>query len=324
MKVALAAADAVPVPTLNWTACPAAPEGSASTDGFLCSTAVVPMDYSRPGNGTFTLALIKYPARDAANRIGTVFCNPGGPSDSGTQFLPASISGFPERVRDRFDIISWDPRGMGGRTTPVVQCFDNEADENTYLNDNLQNLAVSHAELVADAAARKTLNTACIAENGDLLSHVSTADNARDLDLLRQAVGEKMMNYHGTSYGTFLGATYVNMFSDRVRSAVLDGAIAPTGWAGNEGEDLSLSTFIRLGSDLGSEVTVKAFIDQCGMVDTTACAFSAGSPEATQAKWRRLLARAKGGLVVDKQPIDNRAIIVYVQSSIYLVDPLSD
>jgi pimeloyl-ACP methyl ester carboxylesterase len=322
VKVALAATNAVPIPALNWAACPSAAEGNASTDGFLCATAVVPMDYAQPANGTFNLALIKYPARDAANRIGTVFWNPGGPSDSGTQYLPASINGFPERVRDRFDIISWDPRGMGGRTTPVVQCFENAADEEAFLSNRLQGLAVSPAELAVDAAARTALNTACIGYNGELLSHVSTADNARDLDLLRQAVGEETMNYYGTSYGTFLGATYVNMFPNRVRSAVLDGALAPTGWAGNEGENLALSTFIRLGSDLGSEVTVKAFVDQCGAVDATACAFSAGSPAETQVKWRRLLARAKNGLTVDGQPIDKSGIIVYVQSSIYLIDPL--
>jgi pimeloyl-ACP methyl ester carboxylesterase len=282
----------------------------------------VPIDYAQPRSGTFTLAVIKHPAGDGTNRIGTVFWNPGGPSDSGTQYLPASINGFPQPVRDRFDIVSWDPRGMGGGSTPVVQCFDTAADEAAFLDAHLQSLAVTPTELAADADARTALNTACIERNGTLLSHVSTADNARDLDLLRQAVGEATMNYYGTSYGTFLGATYVNMFPDRVRSAVLDGAISPSAWAGNAGEDLTLSTFIRLGSDLGSEVTVKAFIDRCGAVDATACAFSAGSPHATQVKWHKLLARAKRGLTVEGQPIDNAGIIVYVQSSIYLVDAL--
>ncbi len=322
-NVTLAAADAVPVPTLNWAACPPAPEGSASTDGFLCASAVVPMDYAQPGNGsTFTLAVIKHPAASTAARIGTVFWNPGGPSDSGTQYLPASINGFPQAVREQFDIISWDPRGMGGATTPVVQCFDNAADEAAFLSTWPPDIPVTPTEFATDATNRTALNTACINQAGALLSHVPTADNARDLDLLRQAVGEPMMNYYGTSYGTFLGATYINMFPDRIRSAVLDGAISPSAWAGNEGENLSLSTFIRLGSDLGSAVTVKAFLDQCGSVDPTACAFSAGSPAATQAKWRTLLARAKQGLTVDGQPIDNRGIIVFVQSSIYLVDPL--
>jgi pimeloyl-ACP methyl ester carboxylesterase len=321
-NIALAAAAAVPVPTLNWAACPPAPEGSASTDGLLCTSAVVPMDYAQPGNGTFTLAVIKHPANNSATRIGSVFWNPGGPSDSGTQYLPAAINGFPQRVRDQFDIISWDPRGMGGNTTPVVQCFDNAADEQAFLSSWPPDIPVSSTELAADAANRTALNTACIGQAGALLSHVSTADNARDLDLLRQAVGEATMNYYGTSYGTFLGATYVNMFPDRVRSAVLDGAVSPLAWAGNEGEDLALSTFIRLGSDLGAAVTVKAFLDQCGSVDATACSFSAGSPAATRAKWRTLLARARNGVTVDGQPIDNRGIIVYVQGSIYLVDPL--
>ncbi|WP_165982434.1 alpha/beta hydrolase [Dankookia rubra] len=312
----------MPVPTLAWEACPPAPAGSAPTDAFLCATAVVPMDHAKPGHGIFSLAVIRHPARDGARRLGTLFWNPGGPSDAGTQYLPAAIGGFPERVRDRFDIISWDPRGMGGRTTPVVQCFDSAEAEAAFLDARLQSLAVTPEELAADAAARTALNAACIARNGDLLAHVSTADNARDLDLLRQAVGEERMNYYGTSYGTFLGATYANLFPDRLRAMVLDGAVAPAAWAGDAGEDLSLSTFIRLGSDRGSRATVRAFLDECGRVDATACAFSAGSPEATRRKWRDLLERARSGLVVEGQPIDDRDITVYVQSSIYLIDPL--
>ncbi|HYH45799.1 MAG TPA: alpha/beta fold hydrolase, partial [Thermoanaerobaculia bacterium] len=316
------ATDPVPVPTLTWNACPPAPEGSASTDGLFCATAVVPIDYAQPGKGKFSLAMIKHPARDAARRMGTIFWNPGGPSDVGTQYLPAAINGFPARLRERFDIVSWDPRGMGGRTTPVVQCFDSAEEEEAFLNAKLGGLPVSEEELAADAAARTALNQVCVQKSGHLLSHVSTADNARDLDLLRQAVGEETLNYYGTSYGTFLGATYANMFPHRLRSAVLDGAAAPSAWAGNEGQDLTLSTFIRLGSDRGSRATVKAFIDQCGAVAMTACAFSAGTPEATREKWSELLERAKAGLTIDGQRIDDRDIIVYVQSSIYLIEPL--
>lgn len=322
VTAALAAAPSPPVPALAWQACPPAPEGSASTGGFQCATAVVPMDYARPGQGSFSLAVIRHPARDDAHRIGTLFWNPGGPSDSGTQYLPAAINGFPARVLDRFDIVSWDPRGMGGGSTPVVQCFDSAAEEDAFLSQRSPELAVTPDELAADAAARTAFNQACVARNGDLLRHVSTADNARDLDLLRQAVGEDRMNYYGTSYGTFLGATYINMFPDRIRSAVLDGAISPSAWAGNEGQDLGLSTFIRIGSDLGSQDTVRAFIERCGAVDAASCPFSAGSPGATWAKWRKLLARARQGVTLDGQTIDSRTILVQVQSSIYLIDPL--
>ena len=307
----LASAEAVPVPVLAWDACPPAAAGAASTDGLQCATAPVPMDYADPSGPGFSLALIKAPARDPATRIGTLFWNPGGPGDAGTSFLPAAIGGFPAEVRDRFDIVSWDPRGMGGRTTPVVQCFDSAAAEAAFLGAHLSDsLPVTPEELVADAAGRAAFNAACVARNGTLLEHVSTADNARDLDLLREAVGEDKLSYYGTSYGTFLGATYVNMFPGRVRAAVLDGAVTPSAWAGGPGEDMSLGTFLRIGSDFGAAQAVGAFMDQCGAVDAAACAFSAGSPEATRRKWSDLLKRAAAGLTVDGQTIDDGDLLV--------------
>jgi len=309
---------------LAWTNCQPAAEGAASTAPFLCAEAVVPIDYDAPEKGRFTLALIKHPARKPDERIGTLFWNPGGPSDAGTEYLPAGITGFPAEVQDRFDIVSWDPRGMGGRSTPVVQCFESAAAEETFMEAHFGgSFAVTPEELAAASVARQALNAACVARNGDLLDHVSTADTARDLDLLRKAVGEETISYYGTSYGTFLGATYINMFPQHVRAAVLDGGVAPSAWAGNTGEDLSLSTFIRLGSDLGSATTISAFIDACGAVSAEACAFSAGTPDATRAKWQALLERAKSkGVFHDGETVDDGAILSYVASSIYLVDPL--
>lgn len=319
----LASANEFEAPALSWAACPPAAEGGASTVGFECATAAAPMDYADPSGPTFSLALIKAPARDAANRIGTLFWNPGGPSDAGTEYLPAVIDGFPPKARDRFDIVSWDPRGMGGRTTPVVQCFDSAADEAAFLGERMSGgLPIAPDALAADAAARAAFNAACVTRNGDLLAHVSTADNARDLDLLRRAVGDEAMTYYGTSYGTYLGATYINMFPDRVRAAVLDGAVSPSAWAGGAGEDPGLSTFIRIGSDFGSRDTIRAFMDQCGAVDAAACAFSAGSPETTRAKWSTLIDRATGGITLDGQTIDHRDVLGYVGGSLYTVEPV--
>ncbi|MGH8586737.1 MAG: alpha/beta hydrolase [Gammaproteobacteria bacterium] len=320
-----AASDAgsVPVPKLTWEACPAPEKSAASTVGFECAMAEVPISYADASMGKFNLALIKAPARDAAQRRGTLFWNPGGPSDAGTEYLPASIHGFPDKVRDRFDIISWDPRGMGGRTMPVVQCFNSADDEAAFFARIMPGgFPVTAEQLIKDAAGRTELNQACVERNGELLAYVSTADNARDLDLLRQAVGEETMNYYGTSYGTFLGATYINMYPDRVRAVVLDGAVAAPAWSGNEGDDLSLSTFIRLGSDFGSRSTIEAFMNQCGAVDASACAFSAGSPEATRAKWVDLLQRAENGIQFQGDMIDAPSILAYVGSSIYVVEPL--
>lgn len=321
--IATADADSASVPKLVWEACPAPANGAASTTGFKCAFVNVPMDYAAPSASTFRLALIKAPARDAAQRLGTLFWNPGGPSDAGTEYLPASIQGFPAKVRDRFDIISWDRRGMGGRSTPVVQCFDSAGDEAAYFASLTRGgFPMTAEQLANDAAGRRQLNEACVERNGELLAHVSTADNARDLELLRQAVGEETMNYYGTSYGTFLGATYINMYPDRVRAAVLDGAVAAPAWAGNEGEDLSQSTFIRLGSDFGAATTIEAFMTQCGAVAPSACAFSAGSPEATRQKWVDLLRRAAKGITLDGDTIDAPSLVSYVGSSIYVVEPL--
>lgn len=324
IALAHSAAAEVKVPVLNWGPCPPAAEGKASTAPFQCATATVPLDYARPDSGNFTLALIRHPAAKPDQRIGTLFWNPGGPSDAGTEYLPASLMGFPEAVRERFDIVSWDPRGMGGGTTPVIQCFENAAAEAQFMETHFTGtIARTTEDLMADSRARADFNAACIARNGDLLKHVSTADNARDLDLLRQAVGEEKLSYYGTSYGTFLGATYINMFPDHVRAAVLDGGVAPSAWAGGAGEDLSLSTFIRLGSDLGSATTIDAFITACGAASARDCAFSAGSPAATREKWQKLLQRARSeGLHIEGETIDDGALLSYVASSVYLVDPL--
>lgn len=313
----------VKVPALAWGACPPAAKDRASTAAFLCAEAVVPMDYAAPDAGTFTLALIKHPANRSDEKIGTLFWNPGGPSDAGTDYLPAGIDRFPQALRDRFDIVSWDPRGMGGRSVPVVQCFDSAAAEATFQSQYAPGIATEPKAIAAEFAKRAAFNAACIAREGDLLRHVSTADNARDLDLLRQAVGEERISYYGTSYGTFLGATYINMFPDHVRAAVLDGGVAPAGWVGNAGEDLSLSTFVRIGSDLGAAATVDAVIAACGAASSESCAFSAGSPAATRRKWQDLLSRAARGTVsLEGESVDDGAILSYVMSNVYLVEPL--
>nr|WP_294549058.1 alpha/beta hydrolase [uncultured Rhodopila sp.] len=316
-----AASETVPVPVLNWQPC-----ADQQDAGFQCATARVPIDYSVPDGGSFTLALIRQPAQDQANRIGTLFWNPGGPSDVGTQYLPVAIDGFPAQVRSRFDIVSWDPRGMGGDTRPVVQCFDSEQDETTFteqLYSGLPAIPVSPADVAKLSNDRATLNQACVSREGSLLAHVSTADNARDLDLLRQAAGDAKISYYGTSYGTFLGATYLNMFPGNVRAAVLDGAVYPTAWAGTGKDSPALSTFVRIGSDSGASETVTAFLAACAEAGVSGCAFAAPTAEATQQKYASLLESLKAHPVtVDGGEIDDTAVISYFQSSIFTIHPV--
>ncbi|MFE3187896.1 alpha/beta hydrolase [Nocardia sp. NPDC059240] len=314
---------AIPVPTLTWQACPAATDGNATTQGFDCATAEVPIDYSNPAGGNFHLAVIRHPATDTGRRLGTLFWNPGGPSDAGTQYLPAAINGFPAEVLSRFDIVSWDPRGMGGRTTPVLQCFDSATAETQFMTGAPpQALPVTDDQMRAFVDFQQRLNTRCTAHAGDLANHVSTADNARDLDLLRQAVGDDELSYYGTSYGTFLGATYLQMFPGHTRAAVLDGAIDPTAWA-TDTTDPDLTTFLRARSDLGMAATFKEFLRQCGLASTTHCAFAAENPEATQAKWDELMRRtAAHPITLDGDTADNLALLTSAQSALYLTTPL--
>jgi pimeloyl-ACP methyl ester carboxylesterase len=279
-----AAAAEAPVPVLDWQPC-AAP----SQQGFECATAQVPLDYSDPQGATIALAVIRHPAPDPAQRLGTLFFNPGGPGGAGTVALPQFLTGFPAPLRARFDLVSWDPRGIGAST--AVQCFATFADEQAFFAGvPFPYFPVGRAEVRAWIDAYARFGPICAARNGALLAHVSTAESAKDLDLLRQAVSDPQLTYYGPSYGTLLGATYANLFPDRVRAMVLDGNVDPEAWVSG---GAVLSTFLRQGSDQASAQVLDAFLDLCGQAAPAQCAFSAGSAAATRAKWTALLQRLR-------------------------------
>jgi pimeloyl-ACP methyl ester carboxylesterase len=252
----------------------------------------VPLDYGNPQGTTIELAVIRHRATDPTNRIGALFFNPGGPGGAGTELLPDWIGLFLPELRARFALISWDPRGIGAST--AVQCFANQDDEQRFFAGiPFEFFPVGAAEKRAWISRYARFGRLCGRRNGDLLAHVSTADSARDLELLRQAVGDPHLNYLGVSYGTLLGAMYANLFPDKVRAMVLDGNVDPVAWT-NGGEDRTfLSTSLRLRSDIASAKTLNAFLDLCGQASTDQCAFSAGSAAATQAKWTTLLQRVR-------------------------------
>jgi pimeloyl-ACP methyl ester carboxylesterase len=277
---------AVPVAKLSWQACP-------KEKGFQCATVRVPLDYSHPRGQTIHLAVIRHRATDPAHRIGTLFFNPGGPGGSGVAALPGFVSLLPAAVRARFDIASWDPRGVGVST--AVECFASARDANRFLDGMVlgSSFPVGSAEVAGWIRRYRAFGRHCEARSGGLLRHVSTADTARDLDVLRRAVGDRMLTYYGFSYGTFLGATYANMFPDHVRAMVLDSNLDPRAYVrpqikANGGR--FLTTELRERSDQSAARTLNAFLDLCG-ADTADCAFSAGSPAATRAKYAALLQR---------------------------------
>jgi pimeloyl-ACP methyl ester carboxylesterase len=274
---------APPPPVLNWHPCV-----NPSVAGFECATAKVPLDYTDTHGAMISLAVIKHPATHLAHRIGSLFFNPGGPGGAGTEDLPAFYKFFPTELQQDFDLISWDPRGVGQST--AVQCFPTAEDEENFFANLPAGFPVGRAEQDTWISHYRRFSLICKLANPALLSHVSTAESARDLDLLRQAVGDSQLNYLGVSYGTYLGATYANLFSGKVRAMVLDGNINPVAWTTPQQVGrVRLSTGIRLQSDLGAAATLGQFLDLCGEASTKGCAFSAGSARATEEKYVNLL-----------------------------------
>ena len=278
---------------LDFGACAPSDNPAVDLTGFQCATATVPLDWQDPSGSTISLAVVKHPAGNAAQKIGTLMFNPGGPGGTGTSEFPQWIDGFPQELRDRFDIVSWDPRGVGEST--AVQCYDTP--------DAMAEATGPVSGYPADDAAKQAwfpqmaaIGQACGARNGDLLAHVSTADTARDLEDLRISLGDEKLNYLGVSYGTFLGATYANLFPDAIRSMVLDGNLDPNNWT-NGGQPATTSINQRIGTDRGIADSLDAFFSLCGQAATSACAFSAGSAEATKAKYDQMLAQ------LDAQPV---------------------
>jgi pimeloyl-ACP methyl ester carboxylesterase len=275
------------VPVLSWQPC---------DGGFECATAEVPLDYDAPGGPAIDIAVIRHVAADPAHRIGSVFFNPGGPGGAGTDALPSFYTQFPQQVRDRFDVVSFDPRGVGRST--AVQCYPSLADEQRAFAGVPPAFPVGEAETRTWIDRYAAFGRACGARRPALLPHLSTANVAKDMDLLRQAVGDPGLSYIGVSYGTYLGATYANLFPRHVRALVLDGNIDPVAATTGRGDEARrLAVTLRFHQDEGMAATLRAFADLCGATDVATCAFAAGSPTATRAKWATLLERLKANPV---------------------------
>ena len=276
------------VPPVAWHQCPAG-SAAAMAGGYVCATVAAPLDYRDPSGPKIRLAVVEHAATGPARR-GVIFFNPGGPGGPGTEQLPAYTGLWPKELLRDYDLVSWDPRGSGAST--AVQCFPSAAAESAFLGP----YSVFPASLGQQGAyirRWREFGRICAARSGALLRHVSTADSARDLNLLRQALGQSRLNYLGISYGTFLGATYANLFPRQVGRLVLDGNVPPVAWTNGGRPDPRLSTYLRMGSDEAAARALDAFLRICGQRSTAACAFSAGSPAATEAKWAALLARLK-------------------------------
>jgi pimeloyl-ACP methyl ester carboxylesterase len=219
-STAWAVSRAAAPPTLEWLPCGAPRE---------CATLTVPLDYADPSGRSIDLAVARVPARHATQRIGSLVLNPGGPGAPVVGSVADAAASMPAVVRDRFDIVAFDPRGVGG--SDAVTC---PADIDALFDQSFS--PSTPAEHDALVAATRTVVSACAQQSGDLLAHVSTLDGARDLDRLRAALGDERLSFLGESYGTYLATQYASQFPRRVRALVLDGAVDPTA----DGEAIAL------------------------------------------------------------------------------------
>lgn len=252
--------------------------------GFQCATVRVPQDYDRPDGVTVSLAVIRLPAAVPRQRIGSLFINPGGPGGSVVDYIRQIAQFVPLQVRARFDIVGFDPRGIM-RSTPL-RCFDTLAAATSVLPPFP--FPVTSREENAQQKADRALAGACASHGGPILDHMSTADVARDMDFLRQAVGDRKLNYVGFSYGSFLGQTYANLFPDRIRALVIDGVLDPVAWTTGRGQEATTLPFsARLRSDVGSQQTLGEFFRLCDAAGSD-CKFSGHARQRYAALAQRL------------------------------------
>jgi pimeloyl-ACP methyl ester carboxylesterase len=244
--------------------------------GFQCARLLVPFDYARPAWRRFSLPVIKLPATDPAGRIGSLVVNPGGPGASGIQYALGARSEVSAAVRARFDVVGFDPRGVGG-SVPAVQCLSGpQLDKYFATNDD----PVTKVQLATVVAQSKLFARGCEQHSGALLPYVNTRDAARDMDVLRAALGDAKLTYLGKSYGTYLGTWYAQLFPSRVRALVLDGAVSP------ETSSLSLDTV----QAQGFEVALRSFTADCERRPT--CPLGHGTVNAGITRLQGLLNRA--------------------------------
>ena len=231
---------------VNWNRC----KGKVtSLAGLECASLEVPLDPLQPKGDTIELALARKPSTgSASDRIGSLIMNPGGPGGSGLDFLANASTSFPDSLTEKFDLVSFDPRGVG--ESDPVRCLDDQQKDEQLTGDLSPDTPEEKARTERD---QQELQQGCEQRNPELISHMSTADVAADVDQIRIALGDDKLNFLGYSYGTSIGATYATLYPDTVRAMVLDGSVSPSSTP--EQEALVQAT--------GFERTLASFVKSC-------------------------------------------------------------
>ncbi len=266
------ASQAAAIPVITWHPC----------DEALCARVKVPLDYDDPTGPTTSLKLLKVPAAKPELRIGSLFVNPGGPGAPASDFARF----FPYLVRpavsNRFDIIGIDPRGTSG---PVTTCrADKEPDFPQVA------FPVTDDQVAVWLRHDRWQRRACRTGANPITNHLTTADDARDMDLVRQAVGDDKLTYYGVSYGTYLGQTYAAMYPDNIRALIIDGVLDPIAWAtGRHGKGSKVPFSTRLRSGYGAAEALSSALTQCNRA--AHCALKGHAHQT----WNQLIHRLRQG-----------------------------
>lgn len=216
--------------------------------GFECADVKVPLDYAKPAAGDLEIAVVRKRASRQSARIGSLLVNPGGPGGSGNQFLRNAGHLFGTDLQERFDLVGFDPRGVSD--SDPVRCLDGKQLDRFFGTDNSPD---DQTEVTAISTVSEGFAKGCAAKSGNELPHVGTPNAARDMDVLRAALGDRRLTFFGASYGTYLGAMYAELFPKNVRALVLDGAIDP-----------KLSAMeLNIEQAKGFETALRSFARQC-------------------------------------------------------------
>ncbi len=299
-----------PPPRIDWSPC------YRGFGAFECGMLEVPIDYSNPEKGVISIAVIRLAASDQAHKIGSLFINPGGPGGSGFDFaLYIAPYLYTPEVRARFDIVGFDPRGIARST--ALRCFGTPKQWTPYFTPFA--FPSNSGEEAWWIAADMYLVNACGQRGTRILDYMSTANVARDMDRLRQAVGDEMFYYAGFSYGSYLGVTYANLFPEKVGALIVDAVIDPVLWStGLPGQE-NLPFSARLRSDVGAMATLNEFFRLC---DTYAanCAFGPDSA----ARYATLAGELREGPMVLTLPDGTEAPFTYSDLLVNTLSPMYD
>jgi pimeloyl-ACP methyl ester carboxylesterase len=281
---------------LDWSSC---------YDYFDCAELRVPIDYEDLSVGTFRISVLRAVAKDQDNRLGSIVVNPGGPGGSGVDYAYAADYIFSPDITDVYDVVGFDPRGVA--MSEPISCFTPEEIDENMASDSKPD---TEAEIAATLKDSEAFAKKC-AENTDYLEHFTTSETARDMDILRAALGETKLNYVGKSYGTYLGTLYADIFPNNVGRFVLDGAVDP-----------NIPTKDQyLAQAIGFDGALKAFVKDCATQSD--CPFT-GTPVQAQATIIATLQAAATAPLPQEYPADGddriiteSIILVGMASSLY-------